>query len=479
MLKKIIPDIIEEFQEKVNEIISRLYDYLLEGKMFEFEEELHSAVTYLYVKLALAFITEVAKSSELEEKARFIGQKKGLGELRKAEVEIQLRTGHTIRVFSWFAARSRSKRKKKRGPNGSGCHLIIYYWGCIKKATPAYYSLVAQLAVLCPSFEIVVQLLKNQGIIADYKRIRDIAYAVGEKCIENRIKVALRPGESLEGKRVIISVDGGRTRIREENPEKDVGNKERKRTPFDTPWKDPKIFVIHVLDEDGKISKTELPVYDLVIGEEKADLLFELLSQYLKELEIEKAKDVLVIADGAKWIWNRAKKTLMKLGVPEDIIHEAIDFYHAVEHLSEIVNLIYPSWNKKEKDKLFRSLKKSLKNGKVHRVIAKVKSVVPNDHRKRHKILSALEYFQKHEHRMQYSTFKEDNLPCGSGIVESAIRRLINLRYKSPSTFWKEKHVEKMIFLRGLFLAGRWIYAMNFLARQNYSSTPYTKRRAA
>ena len=127
MLKKIIPDIIEEFQEKVNEIISRLYDYLLEGKMFEFEEELHSAVTDLYVKLALAFITEVAKSSELEEKARFIGQKKGLGELRKAEVEIQLRTGHTIRAFSWFAARSRSKRKKKRGSNGSGCHLSTFW----------------------------------------------------------------------------------------------------------------------------------------------------------------------------------------------------------------------------------------------------------------------------------------------------------------------------------------------------------------
>jgi len=44
-------------------------------------------------------------------------------------------------------------------------------------------------------------------------------------------------------------------------------------------WHFPVRFVLHVLDEDGNISKEELPVYDLVIGEEKADACFNLLSQ--------------------------------------------------------------------------------------------------------------------------------------------------------------------------------------------------------
>ncbi len=487
MLIKLIPLIIKEFEEKVKQITSRLYDYLLKGELFRFEEELYQALMELYNQLAFVFIAEAAKSRELKEKARIIGPKKGLGEIRQDEVNLQLRTGHTIRIFSWFAVKSKSKRKRKRGPNGSGCHLLLYYWGCLKKATPSYYSLVTQLSVLCPSFEIVVRVLKHQQVIAAYKRVRDIAYAVGSKCMTNRIKASLKPGESLAGKRVIISVDGGRTRTREENPNKaeDKKNKKNKgkRTPFDTPWREPKLFVIHVLDEDGNISKAELPVYDLVIGEEKADACFNLLSQYLQALQIEKAKEILFIADGAEWIWNRAKKTLVKLGVPEKIIYEAIDFYHAVEHISELVNCIHPcSWRKKQREQLFHSFKRSLKKGKVHRIIARAKTASNdryNNRHKRKKILDALKYFQKHEHRMQYPMLEERNLPRGSGIVESAIRRVINLRFKSPSTFWKKEHVEKLIFLRGIFLANRWQYVMNFLALENSRSIAYSQRNVA
>jgi len=472
-----LPLIIKKFEEKVKGITSKLCNFLLQGNLLDFEEYLYKAITELYKNLVFVFIMEAAKSKEMEDIARTIAQKKGLGEVRKEEVDIQMKTGDTIRVFSWFAVKSKSKRKKRRGPNGSGCHLLLHYWGCINRATPSYYSLVTQLCVLCPSFEIVVRVLEHQQINATYKRVRDIAYAVGSKCMSNRIQVSLKPGETLAGKRVIISVDGGRTRIREENPEKHKSK--GKRTPFDTPWREPKLFVIHVLGEKGRVSKAELPVYDLVIGEQKADECFGLLSQYLWELQVEKAKEVLFIADGAEWIWNRVKNTLVKLGVPEGIIHEAIDFYHAVEHLSKLVQLIYPqSWKKKERENLFRAFKKSLKNGKVHRIIANVKSIA-RDHHKRKDILDALKYFQKHEHRMQYPTLKNNNLPYGSGIVESAVRRLINLRYKSPSTFWREEHVEKLIFLRGLFLANRWKYAMNFLARQNSDTISYLAREAA
>lgn len=47
-----------------------------------------------------------------------------------------------------------------------------------------------------------------------------------------------------------------------------------------------------------------------------------------------------------------------------------------------------------------------------------------------------LNYFQKNQGRMQYASFKGLNIPCGSGCVESAIRRVINLRLKSPGVFW-------------------------------------------
>ena len=44
----------------------------------------------------------------------------------------------------------------------------------------------------------------------------------------------------------------------------------------------------------------------------------------------------------------------------------------------------------------------------------------------------------------------------GSGTIESAIRRVINLRIKAPGQFWLLENAEKMIFLRSQVLTERW-----------------------
>jgi hypothetical protein len=42
-----------------------------------------------------------------------------------------------------------------------------------------------------------------------------------------------------------------------------------------------------------------------------------LLKEHLKELQIEHAKEVQVIADGAVWIWDKVSDFLQGLGVLE------------------------------------------------------------------------------------------------------------------------------------------------------------------
>lgn len=65
-------------------------------------------------------------------------------------------------------------------------------------------------------------------------------------------------------------------------------------------------------------------------------------------------------------------------------------------------------------------------------------------------------YFLNNYHRMQYVGFRYFNVTTGSGCVESAIRRVINLRLKSPGIFWKRETAEVMLFLRSTLLCGRW-----------------------
>jgi hypothetical protein len=52
-------------------------------------------------------------------------------------------------------------------------------------------------------------------------------------------------------------------------------------------------------------------------------------------------------------------------------------------------------------------------------------------------IRTAIRYFQTHQARMQYDQFRSEGFPLGSGSIESGVRRIVNLRLKGASLFWR------------------------------------------
>jgi hypothetical protein len=62
--------------------------------------------------------------------------------------------------------------------------------------------------------------------------------------------------------------------------------------------------------------------------------------------------------------------------------------------------------------------------------------------------------------------FKQAHIPFGSGCVESAIRRVINLRLNAPGSFWTRQMAEYFLFLRSQLLSGRWdIFISNIIRK--------------
>ena len=57
---------------------------------------------------------------------------------------------------------------------------------------------------------------------------------------------------------------------------------------------------------------------------------------------------------------------------------------------------------------------------------------------------------------LRYDWFQYRGRPLGSGAVESAIRRVINLRLKGNGIYWREENAEAMLVLRAAALTGRW-----------------------
>ena len=71
-------------------------------------------------------------------------------------------------------------------------------------------------------------------------------------------------------------------------------------------------------------------------------------------------------------------------------------------------------------------------------------------------VWTEIEYLNKHEAHLRYDWFGYRGRPRGSGAVESAIRRVINLRLKGNGIYWCEENAEAMLVLRAAVLTGRW-----------------------
>ena len=108
---------------------------------------------------------------------------------------------------------------------------------------------------------------------------------------------------------------------------------------------------------------------------------------------------------------------------------------------------------------MFKKLRKWLKQGRWQQVINELyKLLVLAELSDESAVLTAISYLERHGEagHLAYARFRRRKLPLGSGAIESAVRRVINLRMKGNSLFWQEANAEAMLVLRGLVLSRRW-----------------------
>ncbi|MCP4517875.1 MAG: hypothetical protein GY824_21940 [Delftia sp.] len=210
-------------------------------------------------------------------------------------------------------------------------------------------------------------------------------------------------------------------------------------------------MIVYVVNAQGKLDRSFAPVLDgLVRG---PDAIFRLFQGYLRSLGVGQADRVLFVADGARWIWNRVPGLVAALGLDPTRVHQLIDFYHAVEHLGKVAAL-RKSWSAKERKAWVRKHRALLLKGQVDTVVEAVRAICRG--RRSKAITTERNYFMHNRNRMDYPGLKALGMPIGSGAVESAIRRVINLRIKGPCIFWYKENAEKMLMLRAYYKAGRW-----------------------
>ena len=92
--------------------------------------------------------------------------------------------------------------------------------------------------------------------------------------------------------------------------------------------------------------------------------------------------------------------------------------------------------------------------GRVAEVVQAIDSLSRG--RKSKALATKRDYFKDRMHLMAYPKLRRERLPIGSGAIESAVRRIVNLRLKGPGIFWRGENAEAMLYLRAHLKAGRW-----------------------
>jgi hypothetical protein len=403
-----------------------------EGDGKALTDRLQALATALKLQRALA-------SAALHEQERKLAKAspKKMKDFGYRPVTVQFLGGLEVELMARYWCRSEARADK-----GKGSYFGLVLLGVCDRCTPALASEVAQLAAALSSFEDAQARLRQMGVNMSIRRITTVAYHFAQRARSRQELEGMGIEGSLAGKRVVISTDGGRVRIRKNKR----GQKTKKgRSRYRTDWREPKLLVIYVVDEKGRLTQEFAPVIDGTL--QGPDEVFRLIEFYLSQLEIGRAAEVLFIADGAKWIWQRVTQLWQRLGLTGIRCRELVDFYHVVEHVYALAAL-NTSWRASQRKRWATRQRRRLWRGELKAFLQEVERICRGKRDKRW--ARERDYLLRNARagRLDYAKARRAKMPIGSGTMESAIRRVVNLRLKGAGIFWHEEHAEQMLLLR-------------------------------
>ena len=236
----------------------------------------------------------------------------------KVQVRVRTAQGYTVPVWVIYYRR---KGQRRAGKRSAGIYAGLVVLGIYDRCTPALASEVSLLAAMLGSLHEAQDVLANRGVALDTKTIRTIAYryAARARLVQQVEHTAFE--DTVAGRRVVISSDGGRLRLREtkRGPQTKKG-----RGRYTGAWREPKVLLVYVVDAEGKRDATFVPVMDATL--KGPDAVFALLRPYLQRLEITQADQGLFMADGAPWLWQRGPLLVQAGGRAAPQGHALLDF---------------------------------------------------------------------------------------------------------------------------------------------------------
>ena len=185
-------------------------------------------------------------------------------------------------------------------------------------------------------------------------------------------------------------------------------------------------------------------------------LLFQMVFLQIHRLGLDKARTILVIGDGAHWIWKGVRDHLSSLGVT---VVEILDYWHGVEHLWKLANSLFGQgtreaivWVKSREGELlggrlpdfFKALEEALEQSKL--LSKDLGTMVEKE----------LNYFRNNEGRIDYARYLAQGYLIGSGAMEGSCKNHVKERIDRAGMHWSVSGVMAVLRNRTLIKNGEW-----------------------
>jgi hypothetical protein len=207
------------------------------------------------------------------------------------------------------------------------------------------------------------------------------------------------------------------------------------------------VFTQTTVDKEGRPVRDEDST-SYVGAIETAEPFAKRIYGEAKRRGLDRAQKVIILGDGAVWIWNIADECF-----PYAI--QIVDLYHASEYYWKVARAVLGN-NPKKMKHWAEKRRKELCAGDVNGVIQAIRKLSPPTEHEKEICRQTIGYFQKNKKRMKYDEFRRQGLFVGSGVVEAGCRTVIGQRLKQSGMQWTIGGANSIIALRCCYLSNRW-----------------------
>ncbi len=335
------------------------------------------------------------------------------------------------------------------------CRKDFYPWQMANGLDDGQYTLgareeIAREAAEAHSYEKASEHLQKRGLCVSASEVDRIVQEVGRwrkqeeqvvracSCKGINMSLPLHNYSTLAGIApvdavAVISVDGGM--IRSTTP-----------GPGGLEWFEARSGIIRFQTE----KQTLLSVCSAAVRE--ADEVFETLrsqwQQVPKAWRIGKdAPRLVFIADGASWIWMRARWYF-----PHAIF--ILDLYHGAQHVASAARACWGQDSKHGRLWADNAMTWLQEPGASKIILQALIDVLRSGRACNPKQLrTEIGYLWAHRHRMDYARYKAQGLPIGSGAIESNIKQTSKRRLVQAGMMWTKSHADLMLHVRAACLS--------------------------